>query len=53
MKKYGHPNAEGAKVSQRTQKKTFKNYSCLFCDFCVTFVFLLRSAARLQEHAHG
>ena len=34
----GQPDAEDAKVSQRTRKKTFKDLSWFsFCAFCETF----------------
>ena len=51
---YGLPDAEDAKVSQKAQKKTMRNFpEALFCDFCVAFVVLPRSAARIQEPRHG
>jgi hypothetical protein len=32
------PNAEGAEVSQKSQKKTLKNFLLnFFCDFCAAF----------------
>ncbi|MDH6591775.1 hypothetical protein M2165_001664 [Variovorax sp. TBS-050B] len=51
--KYGQPNAEVAKVSQKSQKKTMKDLLKSFCDFCVVFVFLLRSDVRIRERIHG
>jgi len=42
----GQPNAEVAKVAQKSQKENQKKASGFFCDFCVIFVFLLRSAVR-------
>jgi hypothetical protein len=51
----GHPNAEVAKVSQKSQtsqKQKPKNVLDFFCDFCVIFVFLLRSEARSQDSHH-
>ena len=51
--KYGLPDAEDAKVSQKSQKKNMRNPLKSFCDLCVAFVFLLRPEVRIQGRTHG